>query len=89
MIEELKFEQHGMHYVCKLPEGISSGVAQVEFASGGILSVNANIPGMNPTVVKTCENPYGDSVIIELDFPTGIEVTLRTSTEVARALWMR
>lgn len=89
MTEELIFEKQGTSYVCKLSEGVTTGIIQVEFEGRGILSVNANIPGMTPSVVNTYENPYGNSVIIELDLPTGIEVTLRTSTKVNKALWMQ
>lgn len=89
MTQELIFEKEGTSYVCKLNEGVTTGIIQVEFEGRGILSVSANIPGMTPSVVNVYENPYGNSVIVELDLPAGIEVTLRTSTKVNKALWMQ
>lgn len=87
--EKLSFEKKGLHYVCVLSESQTRGVVQVELAGSGIVSVSAGLPGMSPTAVRTVENPYGTSVIFEVDFPEGVTVVLRTSVPVVEALWMQ
>lgn len=89
---KLKFVKQDGSYVCKIAssenEGIS-GVVQITQAERGIVSVLANIPDMEPTVVGILKNPYGESVIFELALPAGVDVTIKSETEVTEALWKK
>lgn len=85
-------KQEGSSYVCKIAsseeEGIS-GVVQITQATRGIVSILANIPDMEPTVVGILKNPYGESVIFELALPAGVDITIKSETEVTNALWKK
>lgn len=85
---ELTFEKTGTQYICKIPDYTSGGVIQVQLDGSARVSASANIPGMPPSVVGIFENPYGNSVIFSLDISDGLEVTLKTSSNVIKALWM-
>lgn len=79
-------------YICKIDSTTNdglSGVIQIEQSEQGIVSVLANLPSMPPAFVRTFENPYGKSVIFELELPDGVEVTIKSSTEVINALWIK
>lgn len=86
---ELIFERVENTSVCKIPNYKSGGVVQVELDGGATVSASANIPGMPPSVVGIFENPYGRSVIFSLEIPDGLEVTLKTSARVVKAVWMQ
>lgn len=86
---ELTFERINNTSVCKIPDYKSGGVIQVQLAKQANVSASANIPGMPPSVVGIFENPYGDSVIFSLDVPDGLEVTLKSSSPVIKAVWMQ
>ena len=90
---KLKFsKQDGGSYVCKIASSESeglSGVVQITQAKRGIVSILANIPDMEPTVVGNLKNPYGSSVIFELALPAGVDVTIKSETEVTNALWKK
>ena len=86
---ELIFERVENTSVCKIPDYKSGGVIQVELDGGAPVSASANIPGMPPSVVGIFENPYGRSVIFSLEIPDGLEVTLKTSARVVKAVWMQ
>lgn len=90
MTEGLEFTELNGTYVCRLDNSTpnSGGVIQVVQKTRGIVSVSANIPGMPPSVVAVYDNPYGNSVIFQLDLPSGVEVTIKSGTEVERAVWM-
>lgn len=79
-------------YVCKITPSAEdglSGVVQIEQVERGIVSVSANIPDMPPALVRTIDNPFGKSLIFELALPAGIEVTIKSATEVTNALWTK
>lgn len=65
----------------------SSGacVIQLERNEKSPVSVSANLEGMKPVVVASFSNPYVDSVIFSLDIASGIDVTIKSSTEVTNA----
>lgn len=85
---QLTFEKIGMQNICTISDYTSGGVIQVQLKGKAIVSASANIPGMPPAVVGVFENPYGSSVIFSLDIPDGLEVTLKTQSEVVNAVWM-
>lgn len=63
---------------------VSTGLATVQLSrkAKGIVSVRANIPGMNPVPVSQFDNPYSTDIIFDVDMAEGIEVTLISTTEV-------
>lgn len=85
-MQQLTFTKKGSAYVSTLPA--TKGVVQVQQATHGIVSVTANLPDMPPTVISVNENPYGDAVILQVDVPDGVVVTIKSSTEVIKAVWM-
>lgn len=79
-------------YQCKLPDYTANtgGVIQISLVGDGSVSVSANVPSMQPSVIATIETePYTDSVIFELSLPYDLEVTLNTSVAVKSAVWMK
>lgn len=90
MTTELTFEKDGLQNVCKIDSYNKGDIIQVWLdGSAARVSVSANIPDMPPAFIGLFENPYGDSVIFTLDIPDGLEVTLKTTAEVKKALWMQ
>lgn len=89
MATELNFEKIGTENVCKINDYTSGDVIQVQLDGIARVSASANIPGMPPSVVGIFENPYSKSVIFSLDIPDGLEVTLKTSSNVIKAVWMQ
>lgn len=88
-ITELTFVKTDTQYVCKIPDYTSGGVIQVQLEGPARVSASANIPGMPPSFVSLFENRYGNSVIFSLDLSDGLEVTLKTSSNVIKAVWMQ
>ena len=66
---------------------VSEGKAVVQMMRKGLgmVSVLANIPGMEPCVVDTFHNPYNLGIVFGVDLPVGIEVTIRCDSEIAEA----
>lgn len=87
-MEQLTFTQKDGAWVCSLTNA-STGTVQIVQKQRGIVSVSANIPDMPPTPVGIYENPYGNSVIFELSLPDGLDVTIKSATEVIEAAWMQ
>ena len=87
MATQLTFEKIGTQNVCKIHDYTSGDVIQVQLEGSARVSASANIPGMPPAVISVFENPYGDSVIFSLELPEGLEVTLKTSSNVINAVW--
>lgn len=85
-MEELEFYKNGTMYECKLP--ITNGVVQVQMKGESVISVSGNLAGMKPSVMQVLRNPYSDSICFELNVPDGVEVTLRTQSEVLKAFYM-
>lgn len=87
-MEQLTFTKQGSAYVCELTA--TKGVVQVEQITRGIVSVSANLPDMPPSVIAVYDNPYGsNTVIFEVDVPEGATVTVKSATEVSKALWIQ
>lgn len=66
---------------------ISSGlcVVELEREEGGVVSVLANIQGMRAVPVGQYQNGYGADAIISVNVPSGIEVTIKSGSEVKNA----
>ena len=43
---------------------------------------------MPPMVAGTLQTPYGTGLVFEIDFPDGVDVTLRTSKPVTEGVWI-
>lgn len=83
-VATLNFEKVGDVWATKfLSEG--SCVIEMERKDKGLVSVLANIDDMEAVVVTNFENPYSANVIFEVDVPEGLEVTVRSATEVTNA----
>lgn len=50
--------------------------------------VSANIPGMSPCVIGTYQNTYNYGIVIGIDIPAGMEVTLKCGSEIIDAKMM-
>lgn len=86
-MEQLTFTKQGSAYVCQLPA--TNAVVEIEQASRGIVSVSANLPGLPPSVIAVYDNPYGNSVIFQVEVPEGVIVTVKSATEVIKAAWIQ
>lgn len=86
----LTFEKQDGTYVCQLPDTEKlGGVIQLVQNKRGIVSISANIAGLPEAVVQTIENPYGNTVLFELNLPDNLAVTIKSATEVTEGVWMR
>lgn len=65
-------------------EFVSSGpaIVEIERTDGSPLSISANIPGMNPVILYVI---HSQDAIFRLDVPSGIEVSIRSWSEVKSA----
>lgn len=61
------------------------GIIEIERKGQGNCSVLANITGMEKVPIATFQNPYVNTVIFNLDIPAGIEVTIKSASEVTSA----
>lgn len=87
-MQQLTFTKQGSAYQCDLPA--TRGVVQIAQRTRGIVSVTANLPDMPPCVIAVYDNAYGgNSVIFEVDVPEGATVTVKSATEVSKAVWVR
>lgn len=88
----IEFTKDGGDYVCYLTDYQS-------FMGGGVIhlslsepdqtvAVEAGAAGLPAMVVQTLQTPYGKGLVFELDFPTGIGVTLRTAKPVTEGVWI-
>lgn len=50
--------------------------------------VSANIPGMSPCVIGTYHNNSNPDIVIGIDIPAGMEVTLKCGSEIIDAKMM-
>lgn len=84
MIVPLTFEQQEDKYVATF---VSEGdcVIELEREDLGRVSVYANIPEMEPVLVKDFPNPYTPNVIFCLRVVAGLDITIHSATEVSNA----
>ena len=81
--KDLTFTNQNGEWVAKTSDG--HGIVQIARAEQGIVSVSANIPGMEAVPIAAFNNPYKADVIFQLEVPAGIEVTIKSATEVVEA----
>lgn len=62
-----------------------SCVIEIERDKGGIVSISANLPGMKPVPIGSYNNPYGPNALFNLNLPQGLEVTVKSNTEILSA----
>lgn len=58
---------------------------QMERRKQSLVAVRANVPGMDEVPVCSFQNGYGADVIFNLDVPSGLEVSIKSGTEVLSA----
>ena len=69
---------------------VSQGGATVQIQRTAMkgVTVLGNIPGMPPCVVGTYGNPFNKGILIAVDLPVGVTVTIRCACEVESAKMM-
>lgn len=60
-------------------------IIELEREDSGVVSVLANISGMRPVAIGQYSNGYGADAIIRVNVPSGIEVTVKSQSEVKSA----
>lgn len=80
----LTFTKQGDEWVSTFT-ATGAGIVEIERKKQGNCSVFANISGMNAVPIASFQNPYVKNVIFNLDIPAGIEVTIKSATEVTAA----
>lgn len=60
-------------------------IIELEREKDGLVSVLANISGMRAVPVGQYNNGYGADAIIRVNVPSGIEVTVKSQSEVKAA----
>lgn len=80
----LKFNQEGDKYVARF---VSEGntVVQLEREKGGIVSVACSIGELDPIPVSQFQNGFTSNVIFAVNVPSGVNVVVRSETEVKNA----
>lgn len=60
-------------------------IIELEREENGVVSVLANISGMRAVPVGQYNNGYGADAIIRVNVPSGLEVTIKSQSEVKNA----
>lgn len=87
MIKELVFEKDGGESVARF---VSTGAVTVQLQRKGMADVRVygNLAGMPPCLTDIHRNPYNDGIILGIDLPVGVEVTVKVGCEVVSAKMM-
>ena len=80
----LNFTEENGIYVAKFTSQ-GNTVIELEREENGVVSVSANIGGMRPVPIGQYNNGFGADGIIRVNVPTGIEVTIKSQSEVKNA----
>lgn len=80
----LNFTKQDKSYVAKFTSQ-GTCVIEIERNEQSLIVVNANFDGMKEVPIASFNNPYVTSEIFELDLAEGIEVTIKSGTEVTNA----
>lgn len=80
----LNFTKDNGVYVAKFT---SSGntIIELEREENGVVSILANIEGMRAVPVGQYSNGYGADALIRVNVPSGIEVTIKSQSDVKNA----
>lgn len=80
----LNFTKDSGLYVAKFTsEG--NTIIELEREENGVVSVLANIEGMRPVSVGQYQNGFGADAIIRVNVPSGLEVVVKSQSEVKNA----
>lgn len=80
----LNFTKDNGIYVAKFTSQ-GNTVIELEREESGIVSVLANISGMRAVPVGQYSNGYGADAIIRVNVPSGLEVMVKSQSEVKNA----
>lgn len=87
MATTLNFEEQGGGWQAKF---ISEGacVVEMERSEQGTVAISANIQGMRPIPVPIVNlaNPYDSSAMFIIDIPKGLEITIKSTSKVTKAM---
>lgn len=84
MATNLNFTKRGDVYQATF-ESEGACVIELERDKPSPVAVMANLEGMTPVPVATFQNPYTANVIFNINLPEGVEVTIKSTTEVKNA----
>lgn len=76
-------EENGVYAAKFTSEG--NTIIELEREESGVVSVLANISGMRAVPVGQYSNGYGADAIIRVNVPSGLEVTIKSKSEVKNA----
>lgn len=80
----LNFNKEGDAYVAKFTS-TGNTVVQLEREKAGVVSVACGIGGMDPVPVSQFQNGYTSNVIFAVNVPSGVDVVVKSQTEVKKA----
>lgn len=80
----LNFTKDKGVYVAKFTS-TGNTIIELEREENGVVSVLANISGMRAVPVGQYNNGYGADAIIRVNVPSGIEVMVKSQSEVKNA----
>lgn len=80
----LNFTKDNGVYVAKFTSN-GNTIIELEREENGMVSVLANISGMRAVPVGQYNNGFGADAIIRVNVPSGIEVTIKSQSEVKNA----
>lgn len=88
----LKFEKittaSGDVYAAKFAS-TGAVVVEIERDKNSLVAVSANLEGMGEVPIDTFDNPYMANAIFEIDLPEGVQVTIKSTTEVKNAKMLK
>lgn len=84
MISELDFKKgtDGVWEATFISTG--KAVVELERRQPSIVWARASIPGMEDVPIAQFNNEYGPNILFEVRQPVGVEITIRSRTEVVR-----
>lgn len=83
----LNFQKAGDVWAAKFTSS-GNAIIELERKDRGVVSVLANLTGMREVPVAQYQNPYVADVILKLDIPAGVEVTIKSQSEVIASLML-
>lgn len=84
MATPLSFTEEKGLYVARFTSQ-GSTVIEIEREKDGLVSVLANIEEMRPVPIAQYNNGYNADAIFRINIPAGIEVVIKSATEVINA----
>lgn len=60
-------------------------IVQIEREKDGVVSVLAQIDGLQEVPIAQFQNGYTPNVIFQLNIPAGVNITIKSQTEVLKA----